>query len=78
MNVTLKGKQYTVIIRDDGTADIRTSWEGYNVADRDTARALPVYRSCYVSPSGRLGKAVLKAANISIDPDSGRIITTEG
>jgi len=77
ISVKVNGKDYAVRVRPDGCVDIIARWEAFNIAERNFVRALTISRSCYVSPYGRLGKKVIKAANINIDSAWGRVVNVE-
>jgi hypothetical protein len=59
--VNLGGKQYSVRTLNDGSVEIFTQWEGFDVSKRSFVNQPCILRSAYVSPSSRLGRKVLAA-----------------
>jgi len=57
--VNLDGKQYTVRTLQDGSIEIFTQWEGFDISQRNFANQPGIPRSAYISPNGRIGRKVL-------------------
>jgi hypothetical protein len=59
--VNLDGKQYTVRTLQDGSIEIFTQWEGFDISQRNFVNQPSIPRSAHISPNGRIGRKVLAA-----------------
>lgn len=59
--ITVKGKDYEVRPRWDGTLDILSRWEAFNVSERNLVCRSTVTRTKRIDPHGRIGRKVLAA-----------------
>ena len=57
--IALKGKQYSVLVRANGSIDISTTWEIPHPSDAGSVHPRMVHRYAFVSQSGRLGKKIV-------------------
>ena len=58
-HITLKGKQYSVLVRAGGSIDISTTWEIPHPSDAGSVHPRMVHRYAFVSQSSRLGKKIV-------------------